>query len=342
MDTARKTVRVRNLFGTLALLFCNALLFADPEPAAGPRALALVGGRILTQTDAGPVEGTVVIRDGAVVAVGPAVAVPADATRIDVTGLVVTPGLIDARSTLWLPPAAAHEGAGDGSLDVLDGVDPHDEDWKEVVRQGVTAVYVQPANSGLLGGRGAVLRVGPAESVEELVLKAGAAAQAALGTATAAPAPAAFPTFPRRFGGDPPATEPAQPAAAPAASNNALSRFGQYELLKRTLEAAKGTPPPKPKRDPKEILRQVLKGEVPLRIEAHREDDVRNALRLADELKIRIVLDGVSNPGAAAADLVSRRVPLVLGPFVEFEEPPTYRTAEPAAARRPPSGPPND
>ena len=30
---------------------------------------------------------------------------------------------------------------------------PTREDWKEVARQGVTAVYVQPSHSSLLGGR---------------------------------------------------------------------------------------------------------------------------------------------------------------------------------------------
>jgi imidazolonepropionase-like amidohydrolase len=310
------------------------------EAPARPQTLALVGGRILTQTDAGAVEGAVLIRDGMIVAVGPAAAAPTDATRIDVAGLVIMPGLIDARSTLWLTAAAAREGAGDGGLDVLDGIDPHEEDWKEVIRQGVTAVYVQPASSGLLGGRGAVLRVAPAETVEELVVKAGAAAQAALGTATGGAGPAPLPTFPRRFGADPPATGPDQPAPGPAGSGNALARYGQYEQLKRALEAAKQYDAEwkkaeksarKPKRDgAKDFLRQALNRAVPVRLEAHREDDVQSALRLADEFRLRVVLDGVSNPRAAAETIVSRRVPLVLGPFAELEDVPGYRKDRPA------------
>lgn len=307
----------------------------DPSP---PRAIALLGGRILTQAEAGAVEGTLVIRDGKIATVASDEAIPADAERIDVKGMVITPGLIDARSTLWLSPAAAQEGASDGGLNVLDDVDPHSEDWREVVRQGVTAVYVQPAATGILGGRGAVLRVRPAESVEELVVQGDAAAQAALGTAGATPAPAAQQTLAGRLGLD---TQP----STPALSSNSLTHYGQYEQLKRALDAARrpadeqkkaaptngasGTPS---RRDPsRELLGRVLKGEIPFRIEAHREDDVRNALRLADEFKLRIVIDGASNPGAAVADLVSRRVPLVLGPFAELEELPTYRAPEPAA-----------
>jgi imidazolonepropionase-like amidohydrolase len=303
---------------------------AHAQAPASPKTLALVGGRILTQTDAGAVEGTVLVRDGKIVAVGPKVEVPADAVRIDVTGCVITPGLIDARSTLWLTADAAKEGAADGSLDVLDGIDPHAEDWKEVSRQGVTAVYVQPAASGLLGGRGAVLRVAPAGSVEELVIKADAGAQAALGTALPRPAAQApAQVFGRRGRGGPPIQAPAAITPAPAASGNSLARFGQYEQLKRTLEAAKGgggRGAATARRDrTRDFLGKVHKGEVPLRIEAHREDDVRNALRLADELRLRVVLDGVSAPGDAAEEISKRRLPLVLGPVAELEDVPAYR-----------------
>jgi imidazolonepropionase-like amidohydrolase len=339
MRFVQKRCLVPGLLGIVGALLLGIRPSLHGEAPARPPTLALVGGRILTQTDAGPVAGTVLIRDGKIAAVGPAVAVPADAKRIDVAGLVVTPGLIDARSTLWLTAAAAREGAGDGGLDVLDGIDPHEEDWKEVIRQGVTAVYVQPANSGLLGGRGAVLRVGPAETVEELVVKAGAAAQAALGTAAGGSTPAAQPAFPRRFGADPPATGPDQPATVPAGSGNSLARFGQYEQLKRALEAVKQydnewkkaeKSAKKPRRDgAKDFLRQALNREVPVRIEAHREDDVQSALRLADEFRLRVVLDGVSNPRGAAETIVSRRVPLVLGPFAELEDVPGYRRGRP-------------
>jgi imidazolonepropionase-like amidohydrolase len=317
----------RTLPGFLAALLAGSL--AHAQPPAGPKTLALVGGRVLTQTDAGAVEGTVLVRGGKVVAVGPKVEVPADAVRIDVAGCVVTPGLIDARSTLWLTADAAREGAADGSLNVLDGIDPHEEDWKEVARQGVTAVYVQPAASGLLGGRGAVLRVAPATSVEELVIKADAAAQAALGTAVPRPAAQAPAQAFGRGRGRGPVQAPAATTPAPAPASNSLARFAQYEQLKRALEGARGGTgrgAPAARRDrARDFLGKVLKGEAPLRVEAHREDDVRNALRLADELHLRVVLDGVSAPGDAAEEIGKRGLPLVLGPVAELEAVPAYR-----------------
>src|SRR5437773_1401491 len=216
----RKRCFVFELLGLICSLLLATLVLSGDEPPTKSKPLALVGGTILTQTELGTLKGTVLIRNGKIAAVGPDVRVPDDAEKIDVTGFIVTPGLIDARSSLWLSATAIRESASDGGLDVLDGIDPHEEDWKEVVRQGVTAVYVQPAETGILGGRGAVLRVGPASSVEEVVLKADAGAQAAPGTAAAAAAVARAAATPRRFGGEPPTPETAPPAPTPSPTSN--------------------------------------------------------------------------------------------------------------------------
>ncbi|HEV8058857.1 MAG TPA: amidohydrolase family protein, partial [Gemmataceae bacterium] len=299
--------------------------------------------------------------------IGHDIAVPADATKIDVAGMTITPGLIDARGSLWLTAQAHQDTANDAGLEILDEVDPTKEDWKEVARQGVTAVYVQPSPSSLLGGRGAVLRVGPAETIEDVVIKGSAAAQASLGAAPPAPVVAEAPAGGRgRRGGRGRGqqADPAQPPA-PVPTSNSLTRYAQYEQLKRILEAAKkydddwtkaekaeaakaakdaaskgkqvadkktsstktASSGSRLKHDPsKDFLRKVVSGQIPLRLEAIREDDINNALRLAKELKLHLVLEGVSNPRAAADAIVSGRVPLVLGPFADLEESATNRT----------------
>jgi imidazolonepropionase-like amidohydrolase len=149
-------------------------VFAEEKP---PREIALIGGKIATQTSAGSVDGSVLIRDGKIAGIGQ-MEVPSDALRMDISGMVVTPGWIDARSCLWLTAVSARVGATDGGLGARDGVDLFSEDWKEVVRQGVTAVYVQPGATGLCGGRGVVLRVAPGKTEDDLLIKVDAGAQA--------------------------------------------------------------------------------------------------------------------------------------------------------------------
>ena len=78
-----------------AILSTLAALLLGVLPASA-ETVAIVGGRVVTLGPAGTIDGgTVVIRDGKISAVGRDVAIPAGARRIDATGKVVTPGLMD-------------------------------------------------------------------------------------------------------------------------------------------------------------------------------------------------------------------------------------------------------
>lgn len=62
---------------------------------------ALVGGTIVTMSDAGTIKkGTILLQDNRIVAVGPVgdIAIPEEATVIKIPGLVVTPGIIDTHA----------------------------------------------------------------------------------------------------------------------------------------------------------------------------------------------------------------------------------------------------
>lgn len=161
---------------------------AKTEEAAEPAGpiTALVHGRIMTMTDAGEIEdGTVLIQDGKIKSVGSDLEVPEGATIVDVAGMIVTPGLVDLRSKLWMTPSAAADTGSTAALDALDGVDAYSEDWKEVARQGITSVYVQPSARGSLGGYGALLRVAAGgDDLEKLTLIEHAGFQSSLGVGT--------------------------------------------------------------------------------------------------------------------------------------------------------------
>src|SRR5688572_24620619 len=84
-----------------------ALLVGSPVRAqvgtAPPNSYALTNARIVTAPGRVIERGTVVIRDGRIAAVGADVSAPADVQRIDLNGLTVYPGLIDAANHLGLP-----------------------------------------------------------------------------------------------------------------------------------------------------------------------------------------------------------------------------------------------
>jgi imidazolonepropionase-like amidohydrolase len=94
--------------------------------------VALVGGRVIDGTGAAPVaNATVLINNGRIERMGPAASlkIPAGATRVDVTGKTVIPGLINAHG---------HLNHGDRSLPLYDQII---QQLKLYPRFGVTTVY---------------------------------------------------------------------------------------------------------------------------------------------------------------------------------------------------------
>ena len=146
------------------------------RPYAGV-ATALVGATVFDGAGGRIERGTVLLRDGKVVAVGDAsLAVPEGFTRIDATGKFVTPGVIDIHSHLGdypTPSVAAHE---DGN-EMTDPVTP--EVWAEhsvwpqdpgftraLANGGVTALQILPGSANLMGGRSVTLKNVPARTVQ--------------------------------------------------------------------------------------------------------------------------------------------------------------------------------
>ena len=103
------------LKSTLSVLFCLALGSALLTPAAAQserpgevtpaRSYAIVNARLVPVTGPPIERGTVVMRNGLIVAVGADVKPPADARQLDGTGLTVYPGLMEAVGHLGFAPA---------------------------------------------------------------------------------------------------------------------------------------------------------------------------------------------------------------------------------------------
>jgi imidazolonepropionase-like amidohydrolase len=71
-----------------------------------------------------------------------------------------------------------------------------------------------------------------------------------------------------------------------------------------------------PKRDlGKEVLLQVLDGEIPIRNHAHRMDDIRTAIRLSEEFGYRLVLDHATEAWRMADEIAGRGIPCAVGPL---------------------------
>jgi imidazolonepropionase-like amidohydrolase len=285
-----------------------ALLLATPAGAARQDVVALVGGRVLTVSGAPLEVGTVVLRDGLIEAVGADLKVPPDARVIDAKGLTLTPGLIDAFGGVGLParrpagresaeraPREASPAHATVEPDVLPRIDVAEA--LKARDEGLTTVLVVP-REGVLPGRSVLLELSGG-TADELVLR--------------------------------------QPAAlhlqmAPLENRYPGSLMGVMALARQALldadharrawadwergEAGRRRPRFETSHS---AWQQVRAGTLPLIVTAPRENDLRRALALRDEFKVRVVAAGARHASRLAPLLKKEGLPLLVS--VVFDPP---------------------
>jgi imidazolonepropionase-like amidohydrolase len=132
---------------------------------------------IMTATGQEIAGGSILFRDGRIVAVGTTVEAPADAVVVDGTGKWVTPGIIDSHSHLGVYSAPGTQAESDGN-EATNPVTaevwaehsfwPQDPQIPLAIAGGVTTIQALPGSANLIGGRSAVLKLVPARSVQEM------------------------------------------------------------------------------------------------------------------------------------------------------------------------------
>jgi imidazolonepropionase-like amidohydrolase len=297
--------------------------------ACAAETLAIVNARVETVAAAGTLpKGTVVIRDGRIVAVGADVRVPDGARVIDAAGRVVTPGFIAPSTNVTvnevnLVGAARDDSSGNrlsAGFDVQLGVNPASTLVRVGLQSGVTMVAVTPLvgrfsigtdaddddDVSLLQGGGDGVQTDPALFAGEAavvrledgnpdpVVRSKAAVALDLGEAGAAHAGgsrAASLLFVRA------ALEDARDFAGHRAEY-ARGETRDYGLSRLDLEA----------------LVPVAQGRTPLLIRVSRASDIRQALRLAREQHLRVILEGAEEGWRVAQDIAAAHVPVLIDP----------------------------
>jgi imidazolonepropionase-like amidohydrolase len=132
---------------------------------------------IMTATGQEIASGSILLRDGHIVAVGATVEAPADAVVVDGTGKWVTPGIIDTHSHLGVYAAPGTQAESDGN-EATNPVTaevwaehsfwPQDPDIPLAIAGGITTLQALPGSANLVGGRSAVLKLVPARTVQAM------------------------------------------------------------------------------------------------------------------------------------------------------------------------------
>lgn len=244
--------------------------------------LVLKNGNVMTM--AGPAfVGDVAIENGKIVAVGQSLSY-SDAEVRDVTGMTVMPGIVDPHCHIGMwEDAMGFEGA-DGNectnpitpeLRAIDAINPYDRCFEEAAAGGVTTCVTGPGSANVIGGQFVAIKT-YGDSVEDMVLRFPVAVKAAFGE------------NPKRVY-DGKNQTPSTRMATAALMRKALIEAQEYN---EKLEKGKADPEKMPERNlGKEILARVIRRELPMKIHAHRADDILTAIRICREFKLRYTLD---------------------------------------------------
>src|SRR2546430_4025365 len=132
---------------------------------------------IMTATGQEIANGSLLMKDGKIVAIGKSADAPGDAVVVDGTGKYVTPGLIDDHSHLGVYAAPGTDAESDGN----EATNPVTaEVWAEhsfwppdpqiplAIAGGITTIQALPGSGNLIGGRSAVLKLVPARTVQAM------------------------------------------------------------------------------------------------------------------------------------------------------------------------------
>jgi len=149
----------------------GALLLSLLAGSVSAQTIAITGGRVALGDGSEPIDGgTVVIRDGRIVAAGRGVAVPAGAQVVDATGKWVTPGIVAGFSRIGLVEVDAVDAANDvearnspfsAAIDVSTAINPRAQPIAVNRAGGVTRAIVAPGTArSIFAGQGAVIDLG--------------------------------------------------------------------------------------------------------------------------------------------------------------------------------------
>ncbi len=267
---------------------------------AGAQTIAITGGRVFPVSGAPIDNGTVLLREGRIVAVGRDIAIPAGAERVDATGRWVTPGIINPATQLGLVEIGAVQDTRDvsatrpggvaASFTAWEGFNPRTMHLAPARQDGITSVVVIP-QGGLISGQAAALTLVDG-SATDMLLRSPVAMMAQVAA-------------PQRAG--------------MSARGELIVRLREllddtrFYVQRRTDVQRGQARELTASRVDLEAMIPVLDGRVPLLVGADRAADIEAALRLAREYRLRLIIGGGAEAWLVADQLAAANVPVLTG-----------------------------
>lgn len=230
---------------------------------------------------------------------------PEDTEVIDIKEKYVLPGLIDCHTHLGILEEAIGKIGLDNNeisdavtpqIRGIDAVNPMDIGFCDAVKSGITSIMSGPGSNNAVGGLSIAVKT-YGQIIDNMILKNPVGLKIALG--------------------ENPITTYGKDGKCP------VTRMGTASLVRELFMAVQDYMGLKElgkleRRNIKyEAVIPVLKGELPLRVHAHRADDIVTAIRIADEFGIsKLVIEHGTEAYLIKDYLKSKKVPVALGPML--------------------------
>jgi imidazolonepropionase-like amidohydrolase len=307
---------LRVAISSIGCAIFTAALFAQQAQTTD---YAITHAKIITLVGLPIENGTVVIHDGKIAAVGASVAVPAGAKVIDAQGLFVYPGLFDAVTQMGLREIGAvgatvdttETGQFNPDVVAATAILPSSTHIPVTRAAGITEVLAVPASGGfdssgtstLIGGQASAINMA-GWTVDEMLIRKNAAM--VIDWPNLDLHSFDFTTFSRK-----------DKAFADAKKDydKAIDQLGDWIDQARHYAQAMDKSTPTLERDVKlEALASVVRGEMPVLIFADEPRQIRDAITFCDRHKLKMVLAGGTQAWKVKDLLRSAGVPVILGP----------------------------
>ncbi|MBK5252402.1 MAG: amidohydrolase [Peptostreptococcaceae bacterium] len=238
-----------------------------------------------------------------------------DDRNADFEGIVIDahrkhlyPGFIDAHSHLgmWEDSIGFEGSDGNESVDpvtphlrAIDGINPMDRTFEEARAGGITATATGPGSANVIGGQFAVIKTWGV-CIDDMILKAPCAMKCALGE------------NPKRTYNDR-EESPVTRMATAAMMRESFIKAKDYVEKKKLAETDEDAE--KPDFDFKmEALVEVVEKKIPIKVHAHRADDILTAIRIAKEFDLDMTIEHCTEGHLIVEQLKRENYAPIVGP----------------------------
>ncbi len=303
MTASARYDRCLRAVGAFAVVFMSVVAVAS-DVAQEESVLAIKAGTIVPVAAEPIANGVILIRNGKIDAVGQDVEIPEGAEIVDASDKVVIPGLVDAFTTL--AEQADDERSVAPDIKARDAFDFYGE-YRRLLAGGVTTVYISPGQRRLVGGIGAVVKLA-GQPVAERCLKDASALRITLGELPKNP-PAIF---------EPPLPPEPNHPLLPEEKQLPTTRIAQMAVLRKVFSQARL----ESGNDADEmglqthVLVEALNRRLPVRVNCHTVQDIRNAVSLAKEFNLDLIIEGATEAYKAIDSIKESGAPVILSGVV--------------------------